>query len=163
MSAAQKTLYQVLMVDPRADPEVIAAVYQLLLTRYRTRSSLSPESSAARLAELSAAYDVLQDRRRRAAYDEWIGLDRVTRLAPLVGMPIGPGPRASDTYGDAGHPPPDLPPRGTVLGFGRYQGWTIWQVGQRDPDYLEWLRRTPNGWPYAHEVDEVLGSRTPRR
>lgn len=36
---------------------------------------------------------------------------------------------------------PFKPPR-RVLNFGKYKGWTIWEVHDRKPGYLAWCRNT---------------------
>jgi hypothetical protein len=46
-----------------------------------------------------------------------------------------------------------------VLDFGRYAGWSLRQVALRDPDYLEWLRRTPGGRHYQADIASVLSTR----
>jgi hypothetical protein len=46
-----------------------------------------------------------------------------------------------------------------VLDFGRYAGWSLRQVALRDPNYLEWLRRTPGGRQYQTEIVAVLTAR----
>ena len=45
------------------------------------------------------------------------------------------------------------------LDFGRYAGWTIPDLAKHDPDYLEWLRRTPIGRPFTAQIDQVLAAR----
>jgi hypothetical protein len=47
-------------------------------------------------------------------------------------------------------------PRGTVLDFGRYKGWSIGQVATHDPDFLEWLQRSPSGRQYRAEIASFL-------
>jgi len=59
-------------------------------------------------------------------------------------------------YGEAGPPPPSPRAYGSVLGFGRYKGWSIHQIAARDPDYLEWLARTMGGRRYAAELQDAL-------
>jgi hypothetical protein len=46
-----------------------------------------------------------------------------------------------------------------MLGFGRYEGWTLQQVGRQDPDYLEWLRRHSSGVGYRREIDTILAAK----
>jgi curved DNA-binding protein CbpA len=62
--------------------------------------------------------------------------------------------RAADGYGAAGPPPGE--PFGTVLGFGRYAGWSLGEIARRDVDYIEWLDRMPIGRPYRDEIDVLL-------
>ncbi len=61
---------------------------------------------------------------------------------------------APDGLGAAG-PPPGTP-SGTVLGFGRYAGWSLGEIARRDLDYIEWLDRMPIGRPYRDELDALL-------
>jgi hypothetical protein len=42
------------------------------------------------------------------------------------------------------------------MNFGRYRGWSLGEIGQIDPGYLEWLDRTPIGRPYRAELDALL-------
>jgi hypothetical protein len=46
--------------------------------------------------------------------------------------------------------------RGTVLDFGRYKGWSIGQIATHDPDFLEWLLRSPSGRQYRAEITTFL-------
>src|SRR5687767_821233 len=62
------SLYEVLQVAPRAEPEVIKASYRTLARIYHPDVSADPES-AARMREINAAYDVLGDPAKRAVYD----------------------------------------------------------------------------------------------
>jgi len=52
--------------------------------------------------------------------------------------------------------PPPGRPSGSVLNFGRYNGWSLGEIGRIDPRYLEWLDRMPIGRPYRGELDELL-------
>ena len=47
---------------------------------------------------------------------------------------------------------------GSVLDFGRYAGWTVGSLAGHDPDYLEWLARTPIGRRLAAEIHEALAT-----
>lgn len=69
--------------------------------------------------------------------------------------------RSAEGYGAAG-PPPGRP-SGTVLGFGRYAGWSVGEVARRDIEYLEWLDRVPIGRPYRDEIDALLRTAGRRR
>ena len=64
----QETLYQVLQVSPRADPQVIHASYRALARRYHPDLNAGPQANT-RMRELNAAYDVLGDDEWRAEYD----------------------------------------------------------------------------------------------
>ena len=61
---------------------------------------------------------------------------------------------AKDGFGAAGRPPGN--PSGSILGFGRYAGWSMSEIGSRDLDYIEWLDRMPIGRPYQDELDAIL-------
>ena len=72
---------------------------------------------------------------------------------------------SSESPGSPGRPgrPPGQP-SGTMLTFGRYAGWSLGEIARRDPDFLEWLERTPSGRPYRDEIDALLrrlGRRAP--
>jgi hypothetical protein len=62
------SLYEVLQVSPRADPEVVHAAYRVLARIHHP--DLNPAPDAARfMRRLNAAYEVLRDPERRARYD----------------------------------------------------------------------------------------------
>jgi curved DNA-binding protein CbpA len=61
--------------------------------------------------------------------------------------------RAAGT-GSAGTPPGN--PSGSLITFGRYDGWTIGEIARTDPEYLEWLDRMPIGRTYQAEIDTLL-------
>jgi hypothetical protein len=46
-----------------------------------------------------------------------------------------------------------------VLDFGRYAGWTVGRLVDHDPDYLEWLARTPIGRRLTSEIEAALARR----
>jgi len=69
--------------------------------------------------------------------------------------------KAPEGYAAAGPPPGD--PSGSVLGFGRYAGWSLGEIARRDLDYVEWLDRMPIGRPYRDEIDVLLRKAGRRR
>jgi hypothetical protein len=69
------TFYQVLQVDPAADPEVIEAAFRRLALKYHPDKSTDP-NAAARMRELLEAKAVLSDPGKRRAYDASIGIVR---------------------------------------------------------------------------------------
>lgn len=149
-----RTLYDVLMVSPRADRELIAVVYRHLAKRYHPDVDPSPEA-AARMAELNDAYSVLSDREKRARYDETLGLAAADAGARPPAASTAAS-REAEPYGEAGPPPVNPAPSGSVLTFGRYRGWTLNQVGRYDRDYLEWLSRSTMGRTYKQELEHLL-------
>ena len=69
--------------------------------------------------------------------------------------------RAPEGFGAAGPPPGN--PSGTVLGFGRYAGWSLGEIARRDIEYLEWLDRMAIGRAYRDEIDVILRKAGRRR
>src|SRR5437660_1693912 len=62
-----RSLYEILQVDARAEPEVLEAAYRRLARKYHP--DVSESADGARMKELNAAYAVLRDPQRRADYD----------------------------------------------------------------------------------------------
>lgn len=60
--------YAILQVDPRAEKEVIQAVYRRLAAKYHPDVDPSPGASE-RMKQLNAAYEILSDPEKRKAYD----------------------------------------------------------------------------------------------
>jgi curved DNA-binding protein CbpA len=71
----KRTLYQLLQVDPSADPEVIEAAFRRLAMKYHPDTSTDPEAST-RMREILEARECLTDPERRLAYDRSIGIAR---------------------------------------------------------------------------------------
>jgi hypothetical protein len=69
---AGPTYYQVLQVDPAAEPEVIEAAFRRLALKYHPDTSTNPNASA-RMRDLLEAKNVLSDPAKRRAYDRAIG------------------------------------------------------------------------------------------
>lgn len=69
--------------------------------------------------------------------------------------------RMREGFGAAGAPPGN--PSGSVMNFGRYGGWSLGEIAQRDLEYLEWLDRMPIGRPYRTEIDVLLRAAGRRR
>ena len=178
-------LYRVLEVHPSADASAIRSAYRRLARRFHPDVATSAQpDDARRMSEINRAWEILRDPERRAAYDRRRSAPASGYVAPRPaarpkggdGRPQGddgggtssvPGrgngarPGAGDA-GSAGRPPGR--PSGTVLTFGRYAGWSLGEISLRDPDFLEWLERTPSGRPYRDEIDALLrrlGQRPP--
>jgi curved DNA-binding protein CbpA len=71
-----------------------------------------------------------------------------------VGSGYDASMRTADGTGAAGPPPGN--PSGSVLTFGRYQGWSLGEIARGDLEYIEWLDRMPIGRPYREEIDGIL-------
>ncbi len=141
--------YRVLQVDPEAEPETIRSAYRTLA---RLHHPDRPGGSHARMVVVNRAWSVLGDERRRRAYDR---SRRVLSSRPGAATST-PRPATEWTPNPG---PPVGQPSGTVLDFGRYAGWSFGQIAHHDPDFLEWLVRTPIGRPYRAEIESLLGQR----
>lgn len=62
----------------------------------------------------------------------------------------------SRTMGTGAAGPPPGSPSGSIVSFGRYQGWTLGEIARTDLEYLEWLDRMPIGRAYQAEIDTLL-------
>ena len=51
----------------------------------------------------------------------------------------------------------------SALDFGRYAGWSLGQLVDKDPDYLEWMVRTSIGRRFSEEVKDILAQRAATR
>jgi len=155
-------VYEVLQVDRGAEPEVIRAVYRAL-----ARKNHPDFGGDARLmASINEAWAILGNPARRAAYDaepQAVGFGQAgstpsTMSTAATDPPTNDRPTGTERHGLAGRrPQPDA--AGSVLDFGRYAGWTVASLVDHDPDYLEWLARTPIGRRLATEIDEALARR----
>jgi curved DNA-binding protein CbpA len=181
--------YKVLQVDPEAEDEVIQAAYRRLAQKYHPDRSPNADGMA-RMVAINAAWELVRDPTRRAAYDR----ERTARRSRSVGSAAGPPPptaaaspaastrterppetvssdwtsgrssagggydprtmRSAEGLGAAGPPPGN--PTGSVLGFGRYAGWSLGEIARRDIGYLEWLDRMAIGRQYRDEIDALL-------
>ncbi len=90
--------YKTLQVDPEAEDEVIVAAYRRLARKYHPDSTGGSEpGAAAKMAGLNAAWEVIGDPVRRAAFDRERALrDALSRRASdaLPGTTVGPSDRA---------------------------------------------------------------------
>jgi len=150
-------LYRVLQVDPSANPLVIQAAYRALAQIFHPDVSGDSEE----MKRINAAWEVLGDERKRRQYD----IERAGRHAPVRAATAGAAPassaattpyRSSTPRPEERAGPPIGPASGSVLRFGRYEGWTIGQVARVDPPFLEWLRRVPLGRALKPEIDLAL-------
>jgi curved DNA-binding protein CbpA len=78
-----------------------------------------------------------------------------------VGGGYDPSMHTADGAGAAGPPPGN--PSGSVMTFGRYDGWSLGEIARRDLEYIEWLDRMPIGRPYRDEIDTILRGAGRRR
>jgi curved DNA-binding protein CbpA len=140
--------YRTLQVDPSAEIDVIQAAYRVLARRYHP--DLAGDDTV--MKRINAAWEVLGDRDRRAEYDRARSATGTsTQVAPIVTTEPGARPVSPDHAG-----PPRGKPFGTVLSYGRYEGWSIGQIALVDPEFLEWMRSVPGGRYLRPEIDAIL-------
>ena len=171
--------YRVLGIDSTADQRAIRAAYHA-----RARSG-HPDvgGDSTSMVRINAAYELIKDPERRAAWDasrrEFGRPRQATAAFSASADPRGFGgqtatrdPRAPSWTGAAG-PPPGRP-FGSVLPFGLFAGWSLGEIVRRDAGYLAWLSERPEGKPYVAEIaallaplrdseDRVAKGRTPKR
>jgi curved DNA-binding protein CbpA len=140
--------YRVLQVDPSADVDVIQAAYRVLARRFHP--DLAGDDAV--MKRLNAAWEVLGDKDGRAEYDRSRANGGNQAQAPIVTSAPGMRPAASPDH--AG--PPKGRAFGTVLTYGRYEGWSLGQIALVDPEFLEWMRSVPGGRYLRPEIDAIL-------
>jgi curved DNA-binding protein CbpA len=141
--------YQVLQVTPDAEPEVIQAAYRALARKYHPDMGGSDQQ----MAKLNAAWATVGDHGGRAQYDREQRAATAEQTAQTEGHAVHERPPATTES------PPQRSPRarpGTVLDFGRYAGLSLGDLAIDDPDYLEWLERTPIGHRLRPEIEALL-------
>ena len=139
-SANEPDPYVELGVETHADQRAIRRAYH---ARARLRHP-DKGGNAAAMARINAAYELLKDSRRRAAFDA----ARTTAAGPTR------PPGAPPWTGIAG-PPPGRP-SGPVLHFGIFAGWSLGEIARRDPGYLAWLAERREGVPYLAAIETLL-------
>jgi curved DNA-binding protein CbpA len=184
--------YKVLQVDPEAEDEVIAAAYRRLARKYHPDVGGGAEA-AARMIALNAAWELIGDPARRAAFERQRAVDAALsrRAAGAAGADGAGAPRSSASRPPetvsrdwssgrsstgSGYDPsmrtadgpgaagaPPGNPSGSVMNFGRYAGWSLGEIARADLEYIEWLDRMPIGRPYRDEIDVILRAAGRRR
>jgi curved DNA-binding protein CbpA len=123
--------YHVLRVPLTAEPDMIRAAYRALAWRHHPDRG----GSAERMIAINEAWRILGDPARRAAFDAGTLLNP---RSPIQSTDDGTSSR---------------------IEFGRYAGWTISRLVDHDPEFLQWLARTPAGRRMASEIDAALARR----
>jgi curved DNA-binding protein CbpA len=156
MAVRKPTHYEILLVDPSVDDQALTAAYLGLARRARLADLDEGRRTQVRRA-LQRAYAVLHDPERRRQYDrELAGVqDGRVVTVPTAAPPATGSPRAVATA----QPASGRSAASRVLDFGRYAGWSLRQIALRDPDYLEWLRRTSIGRQVQADIAAILGAR----
>lgn len=149
--SATADFYKILQVDPEAERDVIRAAYVCLAKRAHPDAG----GAAEHMVALNEAWTVLGNAERRAAYDQARGpaparpFGRASRSEPVEHGTIYAPPRSGATTGVCS----------STLDFGRYAGWTLEALAHEDPDYLEWLARSPGGRQYRTEISALFSAR----
>ena len=142
--------YEVLQVRRRAEPEVIRAAFRALARKYHPDFG----GDSARMVEITEAYAVLGNVDRRAAFDAQPTMPQDPRSTDQATTPQAAWqPTRSDSAART------TPGCGSTIDFGRYAGWTVGALVDHDPDYLEWLARTPVGRRLTVEIEQALAQR----
>jgi curved DNA-binding protein CbpA len=114
----------------------------------RTTSSRDARAPDARGPGTSGPGGPSTDRPPETVSSDW------TSGRSTVGSRYDQSMHRADGTGAAGPPPGS--PSGSVLGFGRYAGWSLGEIARGDLEYIEWLDRMPIGRPYRDEIDAIL-------
>lgn len=163
----ERDLYKLLQVDPGADPDVIAAAYEVLAAKVDPKKKIS-KAEEIRLVELYEAFATLHNPVARRAYDE----ERRPELVPVgpgadhgfrrIGGTITERVQAGPMQAGATQTAPaqSSPNGGTgdllTIQFGRYAGWSLGALVREDPDYLRWLSRHSSGIRYRGAILRLL-------
>jgi broad specificity phosphatase PhoE len=100
---------------------------------------------------LNHAWGILRNASARAAYDQ--------ARAEAQRTPEAPEPEVNHEMRTPMPASLRGTPSGSVLDFGRYAGWSLGQIATGDPEYLEWLARTPIGRSFHAEIRDLLATR----
>jgi curved DNA-binding protein CbpA len=148
--ATGRDAYEVLEVRPDASQVVITAAFRALAAVHHPDAS---GGSSRRMAELNAAYAQVRTADLRQAYDK-LRARGVPRAGATAAQPAQPAAAHGETHAAATK-------KKGVLDFGRYEGWSVADLGRRDPDYLRWLRRHSSGIRFRNEIDAILADIEP--
>lgn len=142
--------YEVLQVHRRAEPEVVRAAFRALARKYHPDFG----GDSARMVEITEAYAILGNSERRRTFDAQPAMpqDRRSTDQPVAASAAWQPPRS-------GQPAGNVAGTGSTIDFGRYAGWTVGALVDHDPDYLEWLARTPVGRRLTSEIEAALARR----
>ena len=139
--------YEILQVRATAEPEVISGAFRALARKHHPDVGGCHE----RMTMINEAWAVLGSPERRADYDRGLASRPPARSAPSSGTGHE-GPIARRRKGEDSS---------RIVDFGRYAGWSLLAVAERDREYLEWLQRSPAGRSLRDEIEAALRSRQP--
>ncbi|MEO8510167.1 MAG: DnaJ domain-containing protein [Chloroflexota bacterium] len=140
--------YRILGVLPEADPDVIRAAYRVLARKLHPDSQAGPMDPVTdrRIKDLNWAYAQVRDPESQLRFSQ----TRAAAAPPTSAEPRSHGTAHRDAEYDATR---------AKLDFGRYAGWTLRDVAQRDIEYVQWLRRHASGARYRPAIDQLLVER----
>lgn len=141
--------YEILQVHRKAEPEVIRAAYRALARKHHPDFGGEP----ARMVAITQAYAILGHTERRAAHDAQAVRTHTRRATDRNSAAPARASGIADRRGQ------DRAATGSVIDFGRYAGWTVDTLVNHDPEYLEWLARTPIGRRLTAEIETALSQR----
>jgi curved DNA-binding protein CbpA len=148
--------YRILRVSQAADADTIRSAYRTLARR--THPDVGGSTRA--MARLNEAWRTLRDPSTRAKYDKRRNEEAAAQAREQdarLRQALRPDPLETGAAGAV--PPPTRTGDPNLLDYGRYVGWSLAQVAACDPDYLEWLIRTPSGRRFGVAVATLLESR----
>ena len=151
-----RDLYADLHVPPSANRDAIHASFRTLARHCHPDFGGDSE----RMQAINEAWAVLGRPDRRAAYDRQRAAERTARQQAATA-----GTKAATVEATQPTPEPAPAPKQrdpNTLDYGRYEGWTIEALVNHDPDYLEWLRRSPSGRGWKTRIDAALAVRAVR-
>jgi curved DNA-binding protein len=99
---ATKDYYKTLGVDRKATPEQIKAAFRKQARKYHPDTNKGDAEAEKKFKELSEAYDILGDPKKRAEYDNPISQFRSSSTGPTAGSPYGNGGTVEWDLGDIG-------------------------------------------------------------
>jgi curved DNA-binding protein CbpA len=164
--------YKTLQVDPEAEDEVIAAAYRRLARKYHPDVAID-SSAATRMAAINAAWEIVGDPARRAAFDR----ERAVQIALGRRTAEAEAGRGAAAGGATARPPEtvsrDWTSGRSTSGSGYEPSMrtadaagaagSLGEIARTDLEYIEWLDRMPIGRHYRDEIDAILRAAGRRR
>jgi len=99
---ATRDYYKTLGVDRKATPEQIKSAFRKQARKFHPDTNKGDAEAEKKFKELSEAYDVLGDPKKRAEYDNPISQFRSSAGGPTAGNPFGNGGTVEWDLGDIG-------------------------------------------------------------